>query len=271
MTFGVEVSTDGANDEAMEASAERLMLASNGNGSTSGYSSDAETYDDQESGSLSPVASDLGFCPSSSLSSSSYNSSDESGDDSIDSEIEFLNEKCCLLQRAIAAMKEEETYDASRARCMAKGILPRNSPIWAEAREVLEVLQEEDTKKRSLFVAQVEVSLPPSKTREAKRLKIDLSSVACVSSADEGDNLPTAASTYLREVKPITFACSGPWVAEALVHALPSLRHQHDSASSKWEIVNDPSYGPLVVPPSKIPIQSSVELTDAIAFTTDAQ
>jgi hypothetical protein len=265
----VQASPDGAYDEAMEASAERLMLAWNDHGSRA-YSSDAETSDDQETESCSFVGA------ASSLSSSLSASSDDESED-IDGEISFLREKQGLLKRAIAAMKEEETYDASRARLTANGALPYGSSIWVEAKEVLDVLNRRDDGKREKETPKETLPdpSPVSKPRNPKRPKIDVSSVLCLSSSEMGFAMPSVTScSVMRDVCSMPFQCTGPWMAKALVHSLPSLKHPHQdstSSSSTWEIVNDPTMGPLVVPPSKIPSLSRMQLKDAIAFTPVAQ
>jgi hypothetical protein len=119
-------------------------------------------------------------------------------------------------------------------------------------------------------------SLLVSKPRDPKRPKIDTSSVLCLSSSAIGFTMSsvTSGSSVKRDVCSTPFHCTGPWMAKALVHSLPSLQHPHqDSAgsSSTWEIVNDPTMGPLVVPPSNIPFLSRIQLKDAIAFTPDVQ
>jgi hypothetical protein len=252
-----QASPDGAYDEAMEASAERLMLAWNDHGS-SASSCDAETSDDQGTSSLS--------------SSSSASSDDESED--IDGEISFLREKQGLLKRAIASMKEEETYDASRARLTANGALPYGSSIWVEAKEVLDVLNRRDDGKREKETPEETLPdpSPVSLSRDPKRPKIDVSSVLCLSSSEMGLTTSSVPSCSVkRDVCSMPFHC---WMANALVYSLPPLQHPHQDStgsSSTWEIVNDPTMGPLVVPPSKIPSLSRIQLKDAIAFTVVAQ
>lgn len=262
----VQASPDGAYDEAMEASAERLMLAWKNHGSCV-YSSDVETSDDQETESCGFVGM------ASSLSSSSSASSDDESED-IDGEISFLREKQGLLKRAIDAMKEEETYDASRARLTVNGALPYGSAIWVEAKEVLDDLNRRDDGKREKETPKETLPdpSPVSTPRDPKRPKIDVSSVVCLSSSEMGFTMPSVTSVT-RDVCSTPFHCTGPWMAKALVHSLPSLQHPQDStgSSSTWEIVNDPTMGPLVVPPSKIPSLSRIQLKDAISFTPVAQ
>lgn len=255
-----QASPDGAYDEAMEASAQRLMLAWNDHGNSS-YSSDAETSDEQETSSLT--------------SSSSVGSDDESED--IDGEISFLREKQGLLKRAIAAMKEEETYDASRARLTASGALPYGSSIWVEAKEVLDVLNQRDDGKQEKETPEETLPdpSPVSLPREHKRPKIDVSSVLCLSSSEMGLSTSSITSCSVkRDVCSMPFQCTGSWMAKALVHSLPSLQQPHQDStgsSSTWEIVDDPTMGPLVVPPSKIPSLSRIQLKDAIAFNPVSQ
>ena len=274
--MNLQTSADGRYDEALEASAERIMLATGTDQSSSGYSSDADTFADFHE---TKSCTGLGDCKSLLSSSDSVTSDSDSDSEDIDSEIAFLRQKQYLLKRAIAALKEDEIYEATRARSTASGSVPTESPIWLEAREVLDVLnrrynEKEDKDEKRKAVPPTSVSVTPPAT---KRSRIDVSSVLCLLSSATGDNLGmtviTTPSATESEVSSGTFSSEGPWMAQALVHSLPSLSLQQgtSSACNKWEIINDPNRGPLVIPPSKIPHQSSIQLTDALAFTPVAQ
>jgi hypothetical protein len=256
-------SSAGVYDEAVEASAERIMLVMQDNVS-SGYSSDTDTSEGQETDSCS-IADD----PSSSSSSSASTCGEN---ESIESEISFLQKKQSLLQRASAAMKREEAYDVSIARDVVNGTVPRGSSLWIEAQEVLDILncregKDEAPSKRKTMAASIEVD----KIRGPKKPRIDLSSVVCLSSSNFSKIIPSSPPSYKRSPTTMPFTSTGPWMAEALTQSVPSPTQSHDDSLSRWEVVKDPELGLLVVPPSKLPLQSGVELKDALCFTSSAQ
>jgi hypothetical protein len=267
-TMRLNVSYDGAYHEAVEASAEQIMMVSQDNCS-SGYTSDSETSESQDTDSCS-VADDP-----SSLSSSSSSSCCDSEDGDIESEITFLQKKQSLLQRAISAMKREEAYDASQARATVNGTLLGGSSLWLEARETLDILNRRDGTGDSSNVRKVTESGIRTEPRVTKRPRIDVSSVVCLSSNKVGDNVVTPPTCFERALPTMPFECTGPWMAQAMVaHYIPSLTQEHDPTtptSSIWEVVNDPDLGLLVVPPSKFPVQNGIQLKDALGLTSVAQ
>jgi hypothetical protein len=279
-------SRNSSSSNAEPKSAREIMSPSPELGS-SGYSSDADIskYDHHHQ----VVTRNDGEPSSISSDSSDYNSDAENED--IDIQISFLQEKQRILKRAFALFKEEENYDASRARLILAGKVSRGSPIWLEAKEVLEDLEEERLESQA---APKKVKLSSSDTssrssawtaescqRDPNLPKIDLSSVIRISSAEIGDDLIAAAVDAIkRDVLSVPFAMTGPWMAKMLVRCLPSLPAATPTSTTKpaaaadsvnWVIVNDPSMGPIVVPPSKIPFQNKIHLKEAIACTTVAQ
>lgn len=239
---------------------------------SSGYSSEADISEYHQlrrnDGEPSSISSD----------SSDYNSDAENED--IDSQISFLKEKQLILKRAFALFKEEENYDASRARLILAGKISRGSPLWLEAKEVLEELEEERSESQA-SPKKVKISTECAWTlesckRDPNHPKIDLSSVIRISSADVGDDLIAAvADAIKRDVLSVPFAITGPWMAKMLVRCLPSIPTTTTTTkpadSVNWVIVNDPSMGPIVVPPSTIPFQNKIHLKEAIACTSVAQ
>ena len=253
----------------------------NSNGS-SGYSSDVESSTD---GQETEGSSFVEVTSSSSTSSCDRNCSDNESED-IDYEIAFLKQKQKLLHRAVKAMNREETYDASQARSVVAEDGSNNkkaSPIWVEAKAFLSLLNRRD--EESGNKRRAETPPPPTirvatsySLQESKRPKIDISSVSCIPSKDMETHLKPRISKYeqvIEDMSPATsFTPMGPWVAKALVHCLPSLKLPCDSsrtASCQWAIFKDPNRGSLVLPPSKIPIHNSIELKDAMAFTSVPQ
>ena len=131
---------EGAHDEAFEASAEQIMLVvSQGDNSgtrdrdnsVSGYSSDAETSEGQETDSISFPGDPSSLSSSSSASASSSAGENEDASD-IESEISFLQKKQRLLKRAVSAMKREEVYDATKAHAILSGSIASESSLWME-------------------------------------------------------------------------------------------------------------------------------------------
>jgi hypothetical protein len=245
---------------------------------SSGYSSDADIskYDHHHQ----PVVTRNDGEPSSiSSDSSEYNSDAENED--IDIQISFLQEKQRILKRAFALFKEEENYDASRARLILAGKVSRGSPLWLEAKEVLEDLEEERLESQQQS-APKKVKLSSSDTsrsssawtaescqRDPALPKIDLSSVIRISSAEIGDDLIAAAADAIkRDVMSVPFAMTGPWMAKMLVRCLPSLpvaaptttstttKPAAAAASVNWVIVNDPSMGLSLCHPPRFPFKT---------------
>jgi hypothetical protein len=213
--------------------------------------------------------------------SSSSSSCGETSD--IESEIEFLQEKQRLLKRAVSAMKSIESYDALNARAVLNGMHPSGSPLWTETKEVLEILNRDSSEAGGATTSTSRVRIDRSRDtkrpridrlRDRKRPRIDISSVVCLSSSNFGDViLPLLGCDRAIPVMP--FACTGPWMAQAMAHSIPSLAKQHDSTSTmsaaSWEVVNDPDLGILVLPPSKVPFHNGIQLKDALGFTSVAQ
>jgi hypothetical protein len=154
---------EGAYIEVIEASAKRILEES-WDSSSGVYSADADadTSEVQE------------------ISSLSSSSSDDSSD--IEHEISFLQQKQRLLNRALTAMKEEEAYDASKARSFASGNIQVGSSIWFEAKEIVNILKEPEVK----IIEPIRRKILPKRGRidervtDTKRLRIDLSSVTCM-------------------------------------------------------------------------------------------
>ena len=242
---------------------------------SSGYSSDEDASGEYEEtdGSSYPSA----FDPSSLSSSPSPYSSDSDSED-LDSQISFLREKQMLLKRASAVMKEQEAYDAKMARKILGGPFLVGSPIWSEAKQVLDDLEgrnDENTeypvsKKPRVSSDEDDTSFKPRiSLRDPNLPKIDISTVRHISSADVGDDIIGAAMKAVSKTEEsrVPLTTSGPWMAKVLGRFLPRL----PNTSRSWEVVDDPSLGPIVVPPSKISIRNRIELKDAVACSPVAQ
>ena len=125
------------------------------------------------------------------------------------------------------------------------------------------------------FNTSVEFGMQKCKERDAKRLKIDVSSVVCLSSSSIGDLMHLPSATPGKRLSTTQFSSSGQWMARAIAHSIPNPSKQYESKSpvstASWEVVNDPALGLLVVPPSKLQFHHSVQLKDALGFTTAAQ
>jgi hypothetical protein len=265
MTMQLHYSDEGAYDEAVEASAERILFVSREGSASSGYSSDAEASNTQ----------DLEVCSvdsrsSSSLSESSTSKTDDSEHTDIESEILFLQEKQSLLKRAISAMKREGAYEASRARDTIDGKFEReDSSLWEEARGIMDILNNRDDNDSPVWVEKRHArALVETPDRPLKKLRIDVSSVACVSSTSLDNDIEAApiSSTLQRAIPKMPFVSNGPWMGQALAGSSSSTIR-----GGGWEVLNDPDLGLLVVPPSSQDVQKGVELKDALALTPDAQ
>ena len=234
---------------------------------SSGYSSDEDASGDyaaETDGSSDPS----GYDPS----SSPYSS--DTDDEDIDSQISFLREKQMLLKRASAAMKQQEAYDAKMARKMMVGTYSSGAPIWLEAKRVLDDLEGRNdgkTEIRSSKKARVSsdeddmLFKSTISARDPNLPKIDISTVRHISSADIEDDMIGVMNVVKKaEVSRVPLPNSGPWMAKVLARFLPH-------TSRKWEVVNDPSLGPMVVPPTNTPIPNRVELKDAVACSPVAQ
>jgi hypothetical protein len=256
-------STEGAYDEAVEASAERILFVSRDSGASSGYSSDAEASNTQDL-----EACSVDSRTSSSLSECSTSKTEDSEQDDIEGEISFLQEKQSLLKRAISAMKREDAYEASRARYTIDGKFEReDSSLWEEARGIIDILNNRDGNENPVRVEKRHArELIKTPDKPLKKPRIDVSSVACVSSAslDNGKEAVPISTTLQRAIPKMPFLVSGPWMGQALAGSSPS-------AARGWEVLNDPDLGLLVVPPSPHNVQNGVELKDALALTPDAQ
>lgn len=113
-------------------------------------------------------------------------------EEDIDLQIEFLRRKSALLERACNAMREEDVYSASVAR--RETVEPEESPLWAEAKDVLRILyrgeagpdlfKEEETasrKRRAQNAAPGNNGRgPPVERKSPKHPRIDLSSVKLI-------------------------------------------------------------------------------------------
>lgn len=260
---------DSAYDEAIEKS---RMRVSKENGS-SGYSSDADTSDEN----ISACGSDQSITsssPSSTAESSGDSSEIESSD--IESEISFLQKKQTLMKRAISAMKREEEYDASQAREIIQLSKSDCSPLWQEAKEVLEVLNRRGdkesapkTKKRPPQVkSHVKIQAP-------KRSRIDLSSVVCLSAHDFEEKFALNVSpNALPAMTSMPLECStGSWVGFALACCLSNAPAQSTTSfpDRHWGIFIDPNKGQVIFPPGKQVLQNTIRLKDALDFTSAAQ
>ena len=277
-------SAEGAHDQAMEASANLLQLYSREtnsitNSNSTGYSSDGETSP-MQGVEESSVSSKTSHCSSfssalSSTGSEGSNSSQESDD--IESEIQFLREKQNLLKRAIAAMKREDAYEASRARQTIEGKLEREvSPLWSEAKEILDLLdlQDGDSTLADNFRSERESVSEDCDDRPSKKTKIDVSTVTRVTSASALDVLMPSV---------LTPSCStvcefgGPWVGQTLARTLSTTgdtsteSSSAKSSASDWQVVNDSYLGVLVVPPPLLSLNGGIELRDALSLSTEAR
>jgi hypothetical protein len=239
----------GACIEAIEASAKRILEES-WDSSSGIYSADADADADTDTS----EGQDL-----SSLSSSS---SDDSSD--IENEISFLQQKQRLLNRALTAMKEEEAYDASKARSFASGNKPVGSSICFEAKEIVNILKEQEAK----LTEPIRRKILPKRGRideratYTKRLRIDLSSVTCTT-ADKFLEQTEHAARYDTRGAVSTVSFTG--------QCIPLILHHHDPRSNavgELEVMNDPNLGLFVMPPPKLPCPNAIFLKDALSFTS---
>ena len=279
-----DYSTEGAHDQAMEASAHLLQLYSREtssitNSNSSGYSSDAETSPIQQL-EESSVSSKTSHCSSfssalSSTGSEGSNSSQESDD--IESEIQFLHEKQNLLKRAIAAMKREDAYEASRARQTIEGKLEREvSPLWSEAKEILDLLdlQDGDSTIADDFRSEQETCSEEYDERPSKKTKIDVSTVTRVISGSVLDVLVPSGDTPSPS-RVCEFG--GPWVGQTLARSLSAIAGTstggsvEKSSASDWQVVNDSYLGVLVIPPPLLSLNGGIELRDALSLSSEAR
>jgi len=260
----------GAYDEAVEASAERITSAvscrniTENGGSRSDHCSIVDISGCQE-GESSIVDDSISLS-----SASSYSEDSETCD--IENEISYLHKKQLLFKRFLTTLKQEKAYDASKARNVLNGTLPSGSPLWVEAKEVLDILNRRDgtetcLDKRNTLDSNI------AKPVHSKRPRIDLGSVVCLSSNSIGDgDLPPSGSHMRAISEAIPLTCGSPWMAQALAHCIPPLSERQDSSAlSTWEVISDTNFGLLVIPPSKLPFRDGIRLKDALSFTSNAQ
>jgi len=325
-SFSNHSSFDGARDEAVEMSAERLMLFVNlagaatttgSRGSTTnsktdsvsseGYASDVdnvmnsgeETEIDEASRSDSSSLSGDGSFSASNTTKADDSSSadpDEPDDSSIENEIEFLQQKQSLLKRAIDAMRQEDTYEAFRARDVINGktFERPTSHLWEEAREIVELLNSRDGASSSSSSssssnrddenrnpAHAQVERPTKKAR-----MIDVSSVqrlsASASTLLEGEvevetpKASSSSSSFQVPFPTMPLSINGTWMGQALAKTVPSLSERcsptpSTTCTNGWEMVNDPDLGRLAIPPTVQPYGYGIELKDALGLTQNAQ
>eukprot|EP00980_Cylindrotheca_fusiformis_P018081 scaffold5799_cov110-Cylindrotheca_fusiformis.AAC.8 len=201
------------------------------------------------------------------ISSLSSSGSDNSGN--IEEQIVFLQEKKKLLIRALNAMKQEEAYDTLNARSYASGSIQAGSFLWQEAKEIVNLLKEQE----GIDVEPIQRKVLPSKRKchdtspKRKRLRIDLSSVTCISASDFNKHGDTPSPTQPMA----TVVFKGQWMVKALAHFVPSILHQrepHDDTMGKLEVVDDPNLGLLVMSVPRIPFSLGVSLKTALSFTS---
>jgi hypothetical protein len=217
------------------------------------YSADTDTSDSREN----------------EISSISSTSSDDNDATDIEKNISYLQEKQYLMKRALTALKEEEVYDASHARAVINSdVMKCSSSIWMEAKEIIEILNRQDDDK-TVIIKKFQVE---EKERKSKRQKIDLSTVKCISATSFLER-PNHVSHCANRARSVPF--TGPWMAKALTHCIPSLPLLHDSRRSstmdELEVVDDPELGVVVMPLSNFQFRNCISLKDAIGFTSVAQ
>lgn len=282
--------------------AQKTEASGNDGSAASGYSSDVETSQAQTDLEVSSVSSKT----SSSFSGSSFYSatppsviSDRStpseasssklpSDGSLESEIRFLQEKQTLMKRAIDAMKREEAYEATRAYKTLKGQFEREiSPLWAEAKDVMEVLVgrengENEAMNDSIYTFE-DTREEPLQESPLKKTKIDVSNVNFATSSSFINNDIEEPVSHRATPSPIhertIFELEGPWVSHVISRTLTASIDNEDGATSssekpgkkEWHVLNDPDLGLLVVPPSLLSLRNGIELSDALALTSQAQ
>ena len=301
-----EYSTEGAYDLAIEAAAKRIQLVSQQEESLSGistatpsnggYFSDAEMSSGQDSEDTSSNAggdtsNDLD-AENSSLTDNSLSygggtgsgsDSDSTSGDDIENEISFLEKKQSILRKASAALKREEAFTASKARAILNGEVPCGSKLWSEARTILDVLKKEGKSFLGGTTHRV-YSFSTKEKRKAhdldspdhlflnqpapKRPKIDLSMVERVSS-EMFENI--CANKMTQRVGIIGMETSNHWMSQVMLLQIPALATRNNHASKSFSIVLDPSLGPMVISPDKVPFQNGTQLTTALGLTSAAQ
>ena len=190
--YQLQVSSDGAYCDALEASAKWIMMAyaqdTNERPLSLPASSSQVKSEEYETGSTdddSPPSLSSMSMSSDDISASDSNSDDgDDNDDDIDSEIAFLQKKQMLLTRAISVMKREEIYDASTALEIVKqtsSVEPvKESSIWKEAKQLLEKISATDKESEK-----VPTDDETCYDRQPKRPRIDISTVTRVSAKSQ--------------------------------------------------------------------------------------
>jgi hypothetical protein len=300
-----EYSTEGAYDLSIEAAAKRIQLVSQQEESLSGistattsnggYFSDAEMSSEEDSeetssnrggdnsGNNIDVENNSWTDNSLSYSGGSGSDSDSVSGGDIESEISFLEKKQSILRKASAALKREESFAAFNARAIMNGEVPFGSKLWSEARTILDVLKKEgksflggSTHRVYSFSAKEKRKSGSSNELDhlflnqpsPKRPKIDLSMVERVS-ADMFENICTNKMT--RTVGTIGIETSNHWMSQIMLLQIPALACQSINASKSFRVVLDPSLGPMVISPDKVPFQNVTQLTAALGLTSVAQ
>jgi hypothetical protein len=219
----------------------------------------------------------------------SFSDSDSVSGGDIESEISFLEKKQNILRRASAALKREESYTAFKARSIVKGDVPCGSKLWSEARSILDVLKKEGKSSFGATPRLVHLSSNKGKRKATsfrglspndlfldfhppKRPKIDLSMVERVSAeAFENARLGHSRMTMPR-VGTVGFAePSNHWMSQVMLLQIPALASRRKNVSESFDILFDPSLGPLVLSPENVPFKNSTQLTAALSLTSVAQ
>lgn len=229
-----------------------------------------EMLGDNSSG-VSSAGADADSSEGHEISSLSSSSSEDETSEDIEEEIAFLQKKQRLLHRALAAMKEEAAYNVFNARVYAAGKMTGGSSIWLEAKEIISLLKEQEGNQIETVRTQIrpQRSLIDRSAINAKRKRIDISSVRCVTAGNFLQQPESDSRSKCRVVS--TVSLTRQWMVQALSHSMPFLLNQHDSRSDTWgelEVMDDPNVGLIVMSPAKIPFPNTVSMKSALSFTS---
>ena len=237
--------------DAVELSEKRLLLESWE--IDNGYSADADT---SSAGSLS--------------------SSSEIDGSTIEFEISYLRKKQSILTRAIIAMKDEETYNATKARNVLNANNDSKMPsIWTEAKEIIQILKGREHKKEEIEETKEKRVRICEERKCKKRQRIDLSTVTSMTANSFIENEGNDPNVGKRAIsKSMSFNCAGPWMIQALTNCIRLKTPNQDPTRTFFgdlQVVDDPDIGLLVIPPHQLPFQNGISLMNALSFTPVAQ
>ena len=236
------------------------------------------------------IASSSGYSPDLDESSSTIDYDSESSED-IETEIKFLQEKAHILKQVIVKMKQADIFDASQARHIIEQAKEptQSSSIWAEAKEILDIMDNEPDNGYVGGAARQTIPISSNQTpsivnttateqtatfipaeaeteRAAKRPRIDTRSVVCLTSKNTSPENRIPLSSATPKPKEFPFFPAGLWKA-----ILPSSSPKVASTKTNWKVIVDPNHGASVVPSSDCKqisiLKNAIRLQDAVNFT----